>query len=57
VVEVKSFESNAGSDSDSKPKKWRRIINAELNATIATTTKVQPDKPNEPEEGECLFHS
>jgi hypothetical protein len=39
------------------PKKGRHIIDAEPSATIATTTKVQPNEPDEPEEGEHLFHS
>jgi hypothetical protein len=34
----------------------RGIIDVEPNATIATT-KLQPSEPDEPEEGECLFHS
>jgi hypothetical protein len=32
------------------------MIDTERNATIATT-KLQPSEPDEPEEGECLFHS
>jgi hypothetical protein len=56
VVEVKASESDAGSDSESEPERGRRIIDAEPNATVATT-KLQPCEPDEPEEGECLFHS
>ena len=37
VAEVKAFESNAGSDSESKPKRGRQIIDAEPSATVATT--------------------
>jgi hypothetical protein len=37
-------------------KKGDRIIDAEPSATIATT-KVHPSEPDEPEEGEHLFHS
>jgi hypothetical protein len=56
VVEVKAFESNVGSDYDSEPEKGRQIIETEPIATISTT-KVQLDEPDEPEEGEHLFHS
>jgi hypothetical protein len=56
VAEVKAYESDAGSDSDSEPERGRRIINAEPNATVATT-KLQHGEPDEPEEGGCLFHS
>ena len=35
---------------------YKQIIDAEPSATIATT-KLQTGEPNEPEEGECLFHS
>jgi hypothetical protein len=53
---VKASESEAGSDSESEPERGRQIIDVEPNATVATT-KVQPGEPDEPEEGECLFHS
>jgi hypothetical protein len=56
VAKVKAFESNAGYDSELEPERGRQIIDAEPNATI-DTTKLQPGEPNEPEEGECLFHS
>jgi hypothetical protein len=56
VAEVKAFESDVGSDSESEPKKGRQIIDAKPSATIATT-KIHPSEPDEPEEGECLFHS
>jgi hypothetical protein len=56
VVEVKASGSNMGSDSESEPKKKRRIIDAEPNATIATTN-IEPGELDEPKEGECLFHS
>jgi hypothetical protein len=56
VAEVKSSESDAGSDSESEPEKGRQIIDAEPSATVATT-KIQPSELDEPEEGECLFHS
>ena len=53
---VKAFELDAGSDSEAEPERGRQIIDVEPNATIATT-KLQPGEPDEPEEGECLFHS
>jgi hypothetical protein len=56
VAEVKSFESDASSDSESEPKRGRQFIDMESSATIATT-KVQPSEPDEPKEGERLFHS
>jgi hypothetical protein len=64
VAEVKAsksdvvFESKSNTcfDSNSEPKRGRRIIDAKPGATVATT-KLQPDEPDEPEEGECLFHS
>jgi hypothetical protein len=56
VAEVKSFESDVGSDSESEPKKGRWIIDTESSATVATT-KIHPSEPDEPEERERLFHS
>jgi hypothetical protein len=56
VDEVKSFESDADSDSEPQPERGRWIIDVKPSATIVTT-KLQPSEPDEPEEGECLFHS
>jgi hypothetical protein len=56
VAEVKAFESNAGYDYEPEPKRRRRIIEAEPISTIATT-KLHPSEPDEPKEGERLFHS
>jgi hypothetical protein len=56
VVEVKAYESDAGSNSESEPERGRQIINMEPSATVATT-KLQPGEPYKPEEGERLFHS
>jgi hypothetical protein len=56
VAEVKASESDVGSDSESEPERGRWIIDAEPSATVATT-KLQPGEPDEPEEGERLFHS
>jgi hypothetical protein len=56
VAEVKSSESDAGSNFESEPENGRHIIDAEPNVTVSTT-KIQPSEPNDPEEGEPLFHS
>ena len=56
MAKVKAYESDAGSKYDSKPKRGRWIIGVEPSATISTT-KLQPSEPDEPEEGEPLFHS
>jgi hypothetical protein len=56
VAEVKASKLDVGSDSESKLERGRRIIDALPNAIVATT-KLQYGEPNEPEEGECLFHS
>ena len=56
VAEVKAFESDASSDSKVGPKRGRQIINVEPSAAIATT-KLQPGEPDDPKEGERLFHS
>jgi hypothetical protein len=56
LVELKEKESDPESFSDSDMDKGNHIINVELIATISTTN-VQPDKSEEIEEGEHLFHS
>jgi hypothetical protein len=56
VAKVKDSESDVGSDFESEPERGRWIISTEPSATIYTTM-VQPAEPDEPEEGECLFHS
>jgi hypothetical protein len=56
VAKVKASESDVGSDSDSEPERVRWIIDAEPSATISTTN-LHPGEPDEPEEGERLFHS
>jgi hypothetical protein len=53
---MKAPESDPGSESESETDHGRKIIEAEPNVTISTT-KMQPDDPEETEEGECLFHS
>jgi hypothetical protein len=56
VAEVKASESDAGSDSEPELERGRWIIDMEPSATVSTT-KLQPGEPDEPEEGERLFHS
>jgi hypothetical protein len=56
VVEVKAYESDVGSDSESKLERRIEIIDAEPSA-IVSTTKLQPGEPDKLEEGEHLFHS
>jgi hypothetical protein len=56
VAEVKASKSDTGSDSKPEPERGRRIIDREPISTVATT-KLQPSELDEPEEGECLFHS
>jgi hypothetical protein len=56
VTEVKASKSDVSYEFESKPTRGRRIIGIEPNATVSTT-KIQHGEPDEPEEGECLFHS
>jgi hypothetical protein len=56
MVELKASESEADSDYGSNPEGGKQIIDLVPSATVAST-KVRPSKPEEPEEGECLFHS
>jgi len=60
VAELKALESNACSDPELEPAKGngkgKKIIDREPNVTI-TTTKIQKNEPEDPEEGEHLFHS
>jgi hypothetical protein len=56
VVELNTIDSEACSNFESDPDKWKWIINVKPSATIATT-KVQPSEPEEPEQGERFFHS
>jgi hypothetical protein len=56
VAEVKAFESNTDYDSEPETERERWIIDMEPSATISST-KLQPGEPDEPEEGERLFHS
>eukprot|EP00253_Pinus_taeda_P001830 PITA_01830 len=60
VTDLKVSESDACSNSESKPnkgnEKGKQIIDAEPN-TIVATTKIQKEEPKDPEEEERLFHS
>jgi hypothetical protein len=56
VADVKSSESDVGSESQSEIEKGRQVIDTEPSATVSTT-KIQPGEPDEPKEGEGLFHS
>jgi hypothetical protein len=56
VVELTTFESEVDFDSESNPEGGKQIVDDEPSATVSTT-KVRPSEPEEPEEGECLFHS
>ena len=53
---MKSSGLDSDSDSETEPDKGKRIIDAEPNAIIATA-QIQPIEPEDPEEGERLFHS
>jgi hypothetical protein len=54
VDEVNASESDVGLDFELEPK--TQIIDMKANAIIVTT-KIHPSEPDEPEEGEHLFHS
>jgi hypothetical protein len=56
VAKVTTYESDVGYDSGPEPERVRQIIDTEPSATVATT-KLHPGEPDEPEEGENLFHS
>ena len=57
---MRASELDACSDSESEPEKGndkgKQIIDAEPNATVATT-KIHKEEPKDPEEEERLFHS
>ena len=56
MAEVKASETDVDYESETEPERRRQIIDAKPNAIFATT-KLQHGEPDEPEEGECLFHS
>jgi hypothetical protein len=56
MAKVKASESDANSDFELEPERGRQIIDAEPSSTVSTT-KIHPGEPDEPKEGESLFHS
>jgi hypothetical protein len=56
VAELKASKSKVDFDSESNLEGGKNIIDVEPSVTVATT-KFQPSELEEPEEGECLFHS
>ena len=60
VTKLKASESDACSDPESEPDKGndkgKQIIDMEPS-TIVAIAKVQKNEPEDPEEGERLFHS
>jgi hypothetical protein len=55
VVEIKDKEPNPDSEFDYENNGKGQIIDMDPTA-IVTTTKIQPEEPTDPEEGERLFH-
>ena len=53
---MKSLELDLDSDSEIDPDKGKWIIDVELNAIVATA-QIQLVEPEDPKEGEHLFHS
>ena len=60
VAELKASESDACFDPEPEPNKGngkgKQIIDADPSATVATA-KIKKNEPEDPEEGEHLFHS
>ena len=60
MPELKAPKSDAFSDPESEPDKGndkgKQMIDADPSA-IVSTTKIQKEGPEDPEEGECLFQS
>ena len=60
MAEIKASKLDAYFNTELEPKKGndkgKKIINAEPNATVATT-KIQKEEPKDSEEEEHLFHS
>jgi hypothetical protein len=53
---MKSLELDPDSNSNSEMDKGKKIIDAKLSATVATT-QIKLEDPEDLEEGEHLFHS
>ena len=56
MAKLKVSESDLDFDPVSNMDKGNKIIDVEPSA-IVVTTQIQPKYLEEPEEGECLFHS
>jgi hypothetical protein len=56
MTKLKASESKVDYESKSNLEGGKKIIDDEPIDIIANT-KVQPSEPEEPKEGECLFHS
>jgi hypothetical protein len=56
VAEIKETKPTPNSDFDSNDNKRRQIIHVEPTTTVATAT-IQPEEPEDLEEGEHFFHS
>jgi hypothetical protein len=56
VLELKETELSPDSNSDSNSNKRIQIIDVEPTTTVATTT-IQPEEPDDLEEGGLIFHS
>jgi hypothetical protein len=56
VFDIKYKETNLDSKSKAENNGRSKIIDVEPTITIVTT-KIQPEGPTDPEEGEHLFHS
>jgi len=60
VAEMKALQSDTSSDFESEPdkgnEKGKKIIDAKPNAIISTSI-IQKEEPEDPEEEERLFHS
>ena len=56
MAEIKDKEPNPDSKSDYENTSKRQIIDANPTVIVAAAT-IQPEKPIDPKEGECLFHS
>ena len=56
MAEVKASKLDVDSEFELEPERGIWIIDVEPIATVSTT-KLQPGHPDEPEEGESLFHS
>ena len=60
MAELKASKSNACSNPELEPDKGndkgKKIVDADPNAIVATT-KLQREDPEDPEDGEGLFHS